>query len=47
MSNATQIKGAWTMDKIEAVLGNFAARSMMSGRSIPVTEKVLARLAAR
>jgi hypothetical protein len=46
MNSATRIKGGWEMSRVERVLANAAARAMMQGKAQPVTETVLARLAA-
>ena len=46
MGKTMTLPGSWTMARVEQVLANAAARAMLRGKPQPVTERVLARLAA-
>src|ERR1700761_3478114 len=44
MATTNRLPGSWPLTRLRAVLASAAARSLVSGRPCPVTERVLARL---
>lgn len=44
-NKTVSIPGAWTMAKVEQVLGNAVANAMVRGKMSPVAELALSRMA--